>query len=113
LLASLLISCATLQSKWKASTEQEKAQIILGGFQDSLNIAFDAGKLYVTAHPDKLDNWRTKIIPMFDATNKILGDLIKKGQAGTPLTVLQVTNGLSGRILEIQTALTGWGVILK
>ena len=111
LLACFLVSCASQTGM--VQTEQQQAQVILGAFQDSLGIAFDSGKLYVSAHPEKLQDWKTKIIPLFDAANKILADLETKGKAGTPITVSEVTNTLAAKILEIQTALTGWGVILK
>ena len=111
ILLACLVACANQTGT--VQTEQQQAQVILGAFQDSLGIAFDSGKLYVSAHPEKLQDWKTKIIPLFDAANKILADLEAKGKAGTPITVSEVTNSLAAKILEIQTALTGWGVILK
>ncbi len=106
-----LIACGTTPPT--PQTEQERAQLILGAFQDSLNIAFDAGKIYVNAHPEKLTDWQTKVVPMFDMANKILKDLIDKGKAGVPITVEQVNAALTSKINEINAILTGWGVDLK
>ncbi len=113
LLACFLVSCATLKDNWNKATEDEKARIILFGFQKSLKSSLELGVAYVNLHPEKKAEWQTKIIPMFDATNKILFDLETQGAAGKKLTIISVSLAVVGRIAAIETILTGWGVKLS
>ena len=106
----LLVGCATLQQRWSMATEDERARLVLFGFQKSLKTTLQTGIDYVAIHPEKRADWQKKIIPMFDATNKILLDLLLKGQAGGKLTVVGVTFAVAGRIAEIEVILRGWGV---
>ena len=105
--------CATLKDQWGKATEDERARLVLFGFQKSLKTTLQAGIDYVAIHPEKKADWQKKIIPMFDATNKILLDLEIKGMAGEKLTVIGITLAVAGRIAEIETILTGWGVKFK
>ena len=105
-----MVGCATLQDSWNKATEDERARLVLFGFQKSLKTTLLAGIDYVAIHPEKKADWQKKIIPMFDATNKILLDLEIKGMAGEKLTVIGVTLAVAGRIAEIEVILKGWGV---
>ena len=105
------VSCATLQQKWGQATEDERARLVLFGFQKGLKTTLLGGLGYVANHPEKKADWQKKIIPMFDATNKILLDLEIKGMAGEKLTVVGVTLAVAGRISEIEVILRGWGVL--
>lgn len=67
---AVLSGCAGMQDKWNKLTPNEKARIIVNGFQNSVESLFDTGKAYVTANPSKQEMWRTKAIPAFDAANK-------------------------------------------
>lgn len=108
------VSCAGLQEKWKGATEDERARILLGTFQQTLDMALDGGIIYVNAHPEKRPEWKAKVLPMFDTTNKMIRDFMVTGAAGgKPLTVMSVTMALAARIGEIQAILIGWGVKLS
>jgi hypothetical protein len=61
----------------------DKARIVVGGFQDQLNTLFDVGKSYVASHPDKVIEWKTKVIPAFDTANKSLRGYIVAIGMGT------------------------------
>ena len=110
ILCFLLAGCATLQQKWGQATEDERARLVLFGFQKSLKTTLLTGIDYVAIHPEKKADWKSKIIPMFDACNKVLLDLEVKGMAGEKLTVIGVTLAVAGRIAEIEVILRGWGV---
>lgn len=112
LIAVFLVGCSTLQKKWDSATEDERARIIISQFQRTLRTSFDLGKAYVSANPKYQDEWKGKLIPSFDAANKILGDFIARGQRGEKLTVVQITGILAGRIKEITDTLTAWGLKL-
>jgi len=112
ILCFLLAGCATLQQKWGQATEDERARLVLFGLQKSLKTTLQVGIDYVAIHPEKKADWQKKIIPMFDATNKILLDLEVKGASGQGLTVIGVSLAVVGRIAEIEAILTGWGVKL-
>ena len=105
-----LLACATLQQKWDKATDDEKARITISQTQKSLKTAFVTSKAFVDANQKYQAEWKTKIIPMFDATNKILKDLIDKGAAGQKLTYISVLAALGNRIPEITAALAAWGL---
>jgi ABC-type Fe3+-hydroxamate transport system substrate-binding protein len=82
----LLAGCATmtnLQTSWNKLTPNDKARVVVGGFQDQLNNLFDIGKVYVLANPDKAEQWKTKVIPAFDTANKSLRTYIIMVGMGT------------------------------
>ncbi len=110
----LLVSfgCATLKASWDKATEDEKARLVLFGLQKSVKASLQTGIAYVTLHPEKKAEWKTKVIPMFDAVNKILLDLELQGASGKSLSVVGVSLAVVGRIAEIEAILTGWGVKL-
>jgi len=112
ILCFLLAGCATLQQKWGQATEDEKARLVLFGLQKSVKTSLQTGISYIALHPEKKAEWQTKIIPMFDAVNKILLDLEIKGASGQRLTVVGVSLAVVGRIAEIEAILTAWGVKL-
>ena len=105
--------CATLQQSWNKATEDERARLVLFGLQKSLKTLLQMGIDYVAIHPEKKADWQKKIIPMFDATNKILLDLEVRGASGQGLTVIGVSLAVVGRIAEIEAILRGWGVKLQ
>jgi len=70
MLAMFLISCATIQDQWNKLTPDEKARIIINDLQTQLSNLWDVGKAYVEANPKYLDEWKNKIVPMFDTANK-------------------------------------------
>ena len=107
-----LSSCATLQQKYKALSEDEKARLHVSALQDSLSAAFDSAKAYVVAHPEKQADWKAKIIPMFDMANKVLHDIISEGNAGKPLTVLGVSKAFADKTIELRQILIGWRIKL-
>jgi uncharacterized protein YceK len=81
-----LVGCASvanLQTAWNKLTPNDKARIVVGGFQDQLNTLFDVGKSYVASHPDKAIEWKTKVIPAFDTANKSLRGYIVTIGMGT------------------------------
>lgn len=106
----LLSGCATLQYKWEHATEAERARIVLSQFQKSLTTMFRVGSAYAERNPQFAPEWKGKILPSISAANKILGDLIRRGQLGEAITVGQVLSVMGGRISEISAALTAWGV---
>jgi hypothetical protein len=105
-----LMGCATLQDKWNKATDDERARIIVSQTQSSLKIAFVTSQTFVAANPKYKDEWKTKVIPMFETTNNILGDLIKKGQAGQKLTYIEVLAAVGSRVTDIVKAVQAWGV---
>jgi hypothetical protein len=112
ILCFLLAGCATLQQKWGQATEDEKARLVLFGLQKSVKTSLQTGISYIALHPEKKAEWQAKVIPMFDAVNKILLDLEIKGASGQRLTVVGVSLAVVGRIAEIEAILTAWGVKL-
>lgn len=110
ILCFLLAGCATLQQKWSQATEDEKARLVLFGLQKSVKASLQTGISYITFHPEKKVELQIKVIPMFDAVNKILLYLEIKGASGQRLTVIGVSLAVVGRIAEIEAILTGWGV---
>ena len=109
----LLMGCATLKENWDKATPEQRAEVVLYGFQKALDAGLDAGIVYISAHPEKKLEWQTKIIPMFDATNKILRDLMLQGKAGKQLTYYDVAFAVVGRFAEINAALGGWGIRIQ
>ncbi len=105
------MSCVTLQQRWGTATEDERARLVLFGLQKSLKTSLQVGIDYVALHPEKKADWQKKIIPMFDATNKILLDLETRGQTREKMTVVGVTLAVAGRIAEIEVILREWGVL--
>jgi hypothetical protein len=109
-LALSLISCATLQQKWEKATDDERARIIVSQTQKSLKLTLLSAQTFVATNPKYQPEWKTKVLPMFETVNNILGDLIKKGQAGEKLTYLSVISAIGGRVTDIITIINGWGV---
>lgn len=108
----LLGGCASLQQRWDKATEDERARILIAQFQGTLKSSFILAEAYVKVNPKYQEEWKTKVLPLFDFTNKLLGDFIQRGKAGEKFTVLQVTSALAGRLQEIETILKEWGVKL-
>lgn len=104
----LLAALADCSSQIK---KEDEARAMVASFQTSLGLAFDGAKAYVTAHPEKQLEWKTKVVPMFDLANKILADLETKGKAGQTLTVLDVTTAISQKMADINSILIAWGVL--
>lgn len=112
---TLLMGCASmanLQEAWNKLSPNNKARIVVGGFQDQLNTLFDLGKAYVTAHPDKLPMWKGQIIPAFDTANKMLrGYILLLGSIdGGMVTPEQLYKEIPPIILSITKLLTSMGV---
>lgn len=110
ILVAALSGCATLQAKWDKATEEERARIILSQSQKSLYTLFQSGETFAGNNEAFKKEWKEKILPSIKTANTILGDLIARGKAGEPLTVVQVMSAMGGRITEISNALKGWGV---
>lgn len=113
ILLFLAAGCQTLQQKWDKATDDEKARIVVSQTQKSLKSTFITSKAFVDLNPKYQAEWKTKIIPMFDAANKILGDLIDQGAQGKKLTYMGVLSAFGGRIGEIMAAMAAWGVKLS
>lgn len=105
-----LMGCATLQQKWDKATDDERARIIVKQTQGALRINADLTAAFVEKNPQYKDQWKNKVLPMFATANNILGDLIKKGQAGQKVTYLEVLVAIGGRVTDIITIVKGWGV---
>ncbi len=105
-----LMGCATLQQKWDKATDDERARIVVSQTQKSLKLAFISAQTFIVSNPKYKDDWKNRVLPMFEVTNNILGDLIKKGQAGQKLTYLQVLVAVGSRVTDIITIIGGWGV---
>jgi hypothetical protein len=105
-----LLGCATLQDKWNKATDDERARIILSQTQSSLKIALVTSSAFVAANPKYKDEWKTKVLPMFEVANNILGELIKKGQVGQKLTYMEVLSAVGGKITDIVAIVQMWGV---
>lgn len=105
-----LIGCATLQDKWDKATDDERARIIVSQTQSSLKISLVASSTFVASNPKYKDQWKTKVLPIFETTNNILGNLIKKGQSGQKLTYMGVLMVVGSKITEIMTIIQSWGV---
>lgn len=103
-------ACATLQQKWDKATDDEKARIVVSQTQSSLKLAFVASQTFVASNPKYKDEWKNKVLPMFEAANNILGDIIKKGQAGQKITYMEVLAAVGGRITDIMAVINKWGV---
>lgn len=108
----LLSGCASLQEKWDKATEEERARIMVSQFQGTLKSSFILAEAFVKVNPQYKEDWKAKVLPMFDFANKLLDDFIKRGKAGEKFTVLQVTSAVAGRLQEIEVILKGWGVRL-
>jgi hypothetical protein len=114
LLAIVLLAgfmgCVTLQQKWDKATDDERARIVVSQTQKSLKLAFISTQTFVGYNPKYKDDWKNRVLPMFEVTNNILGDLIKKGQAGEKLTYLQIMAAVGGRVMDIIVIIENWGV---
>ncbi len=106
------IGCATLQQKWDKATDDEKARITISQTQKSLKNLFNAGKIFVELKPQYITEWKEKVIPAFDVANKVLADLIAKGNRGEKLLYLDVIAAIGTKANDIQKLLTAWGVKL-
>jgi hypothetical protein len=107
-LALSMSGCATAPNSQNPG--QDEARMMIASFQKSLSMSFDLGKAYVALHPEKQSEWKTKVVPIFDAVNKALKDLETKGASGQAITVLDVTNAVTGQMAQINAALMAWGV---
>lgn len=105
-----LMGCATLQQKWDKATDDERARITVSQIQKSLKTTAVLAQAFVASNPKFQNDWKTKVLPMFETANNILGDLIKKGQAGQKLTYLEVIAAVGGRVTDIIAIVKGWGV---
>jgi ABC-type Fe3+-hydroxamate transport system substrate-binding protein len=108
-----LVGCATvanLQTAWNKLTPNDKARIVVGGFQDQLNNLFALGKSYVASHPEKATEWKTKVIPAFDTANKSLRGYIVAIGMGTA-TPEAVFKEIPPLIVSVVTLLQAMGVI--
>jgi hypothetical protein len=108
----LLAGCATmtnLQTSWNKLTPNDKARVVVGGFQDQLNNLFDLGRVYVLAHPEKAEQWKTKVIPAFDTANKSLRTYIIMVGMGTA-TPEMVFKEIPAMIVSVVDLLTVMGV---
>ncbi len=110
LVVLVLMGCATLQQKWEKATDDEKARIIVSQTQKSLESVAKLTAAVVEKNPQYKNDWKTKVLPMIETTNNILGDLIKKGKSGQKLTYLEVLAAVGGRVTEIINIVKGWGV---
>jgi hypothetical protein len=107
-----LVGCASvanLQTAWNKLTPNDKARIVVGGFQDQLNNLFDIGKSYVASHPDKVTEWKTKVIPAFDMANKSLRGYIVAIGMGTA-TPEAIFKEIPPLIVSVVTLLQAMGV---
>lgn len=114
LMIFFLMSCttiATLQQQWNKLTPNEKARIVVGGFQDQLNTLFDIGKAYVDKNPDKLPVWKSQVVPAFDTANKALKGYIILIGAGTA-TPEMLYKEIPPVIKSVISLLTNMGVKL-
>lgn len=105
-----LMGCATLQQKWDKATDDERARIIIKQTQSSLKNVSILTATVVEKNPQYKDAWKTKVLPMIETVSDILGDLIKKGQAGQKITYLEVLAAIGGRVTDIIAIVKGWGV---
>jgi len=105
-----LMGCATLQSKWDKATDDERARIIVKQTQSSLKNVAVLTAAVVEKNPQYKNDWKLKVLPMIETANNILGDLIKKGQAGQKITYLEVLAAVGGRVTDIIAIVKGWGV---
>jgi len=98
-----------IQASWNKLTPNERARIVVGGFQDQLKTLFDLGKSYVSSHPEKQTEWKTKVVPAFDTANKSARGYITMVGAGTatPDTVFKEMTPL---VVSIANLLTAMGV---
>ena len=106
---AMVVGCAGLKDRWDKLTPQEQSQIVLNGLQDQLNIWFDAGKAFVATDPVKYQqNWKTKIVPLFDVANAAIRDaIVYKKSPG------QIYAEVSPTIEKAVTALKAWGVVTQ
>jgi hypothetical protein len=102
-------SVADLQTAWNKLTPNDKARIVVGGFQDQLNNLFDIGKGYVASHPEKATEWKTKVIPAFDTANKGLRGYIVAIGMGTA-TPEAIFKEIPPLIVSVVTLLQTMGV---
>jgi hypothetical protein len=66
----LSVGCAGLQANWNKLTPDERARVILRGFQKQLDNAFDTTKAFVATNPAKYQvDWKLKVVPAFDVAN--------------------------------------------
>ena len=106
-----IVACANLQKAWENATPEERCRIVTFKMQRTLNGAFDAGKLYILAHPEKAPEWKAKAISTFDFTNKLIRTFTEKNFAG--MTSEQVILEVQPKINEILALLATWGVIVN
>ena len=118
LLAAALISgttgCDTLglnQDPWSKLSDDERSRFVVGGFQDTAAILFDAGKIFITAQPDKMAAWKNGVVPGADGINKLLSDIESYGSTGAQFTISSILLTFQSRILEILTTYTSWGTM--
>ena len=111
----LVCGCAGLKANWDKATPRERTALVLYGFQKSLGVAVDSGIAYVKANPtpQNMVTWQTRIIPLMDATNKWLRELIIKNESAQGLDVQEALNSLIVRFNEIQSMLVPWGIQMK
>ena len=97
ILLIFLVGCAG----WEVLTPQEKAKAVIDTLQTQIEEMFDNSKLYVDAHPEYLEKWKTEIVPAFDVANKTLADVAKIAQAEgmTAAEVRAIVQPLINRII--------------
>lgn len=82
LVAGCAMTQQEIQDGWNKLTPNEKARIIVGGFQDSAESLFDTGLAYVTANPQHKPAWQQKAVPAFDTANQAIMVAINLCAAG-------------------------------
>lgn len=109
-----MMGCATLglgQDPWANMTDDARSRFIVGAFQDTGAILFDAGKIYITAQPDKMAAWKNTVVPSANEINILLKDLETHGATGEQFTVDSILLTFQCRILNILATYTSWGTM--
>jgi len=100
-----LLSCASIEEKWKELTPDQQARIIIDGLQDQLDNTFDSAKAQIGAKPE----WKAIAVPAFDVANKALADVIVIGKTKpiTPEFVYAKVQNQINNVLNLCVQL-GW-----
>jgi hypothetical protein len=109
--------CASLQTTPTKTFDQllpdEQARVVISAVQYGADPLFDIGKGIMIVKPEYMAAWKLGVVPSFDQLNKILLDLETKGSQGLQITAAVILQSVQGRIAEIISTVTRYGMIGK
>lgn len=114
---SLLFGCAGLTTTPTKTFDQllpdEQARVVISAVQYGADPLFDIGKGVMLVKPEYMAAWKLGVVPSFDQLNKVLLDLETRGSQGQQITAPVILQSVQGRVAEIISTVTRYGMIGK